>query len=204
MKAIFKKAIFAIGMIAFATACSEPVSPASEGNSIIVVKPSSLKTAAFTCGPFSGGYCTDWCTTKFNEIVSPSKKDWNGNAGNWFKNAQDKGWATSTDVTKGEGGAIAVYSGGGFGHVARCFDNYKKREEKDSKGKVVKTWYITLDEYNWGVLKIGATKEETKCYSDNAITINYGVKTSTQITSSTLARGSYTFVGYIFPRKVKK
>jgi surface antigen len=165
---------------------------------------SALRAAVFTCGPYSGGYCTDFVTMKFNEIVSPSKRDWTGNANKYFDNAKAKDWATSTDVSKGEGGAIACWSGGGFGHVGFCVDNYKKREEKNTKGKVIKTWYITIDEFNWGLFKTGATTAETACYTNNAITTNYGVKTTAQIESAQLAHGNYTFIGYIFPRKIKK
>jgi hypothetical protein len=169
--------------------------------------PSSERTTAkFVCGPFDGGYCTNYVDKFFNEIVSPSKKDWTGNAEAYYRNASANGWEVSADVTKGVGGAIAVWSGNYFGHVARCIDSYSKREIKDLKGKVTKTYYINIDEYNWSAsYKKGATDEETTCYKNNAITLNYGIKKTAQIEDPTLNRGStYKFIGYVFPRKVKK
>lgn len=66
---------------------------------------------------FPAGYCTYFAATEFERIVG-SKVNWDGHAHAWFENATTRGWKTGTNPWEVEAGALLVWSGGRFGHVA--------------------------------------------------------------------------------------
>ena len=85
---------------------------------------------------FPAGWCTPYAAIRFSERSRAPGVDWNGNAVDWYANAQAAGWTATPDVTQPQIGAIVVWSGGhGEGHVAIV-------EEADDNG-------IVISEMNW-------------------------------------------------------
>jgi len=85
---------------------------------------------------FPAGWCTAYAAIRFNERARAPGVDWNGNAVDWYANAQATGWTTSADITQPQIGAVVVWSGGhGEGHVAIV-------EQADDNG-------IVISELNW-------------------------------------------------------
>jgi len=86
---------------------------------------------------FPAGWCTPYAAIRFSERSRAPGVNWNGNAIDWYANAQAKGWTTTSNVGQPQIGAIVVWSGGnhGEGHVAVV-------EQMDSNG-------IMISEMNW-------------------------------------------------------
>lgn len=69
---------------------------------------------------FDKGECTYYAAREFDKVAPNPAPNffWRGNAGSWFQNAADKGWATSRNPRDAEVNAIIVWNEGGPGHVA--------------------------------------------------------------------------------------
>jgi len=146
---------------------------------------------------FPSGYCTWYAASEFNSKAPEPGINWNGNAGDWYFRAMDKGWLTSPFASAAEVGALIVWQDirienrmaySGFGHVGvvRSIDVARKT--------------ITVAEMNWGPRKPGTS-------ADQAITTNFGKVTTVTLSTSNLNRYGanpntvYYFYGFIFPRK---
>jgi len=142
----------------------------AENDSTGVPKAASLMTRSFDFG-----WCTWYAASEFNKIAPSPGCNWSGNANTWVSHADAAGWKTSTNCRDASVNAIAVWDGGGFGHVAIV--------------RGVSSNGINIDEMNWGT-PIGGGK-----------TVNFRKVTSASL-SYPLQRGKdtiYTFLGYVFP-----
>lgn len=127
---------------------------------------------------FYPGYCTYYAAQKFDQAAPSPKCNWNGDAAQWAGNAKASGWNVATSVTAAVPGAVVVWSGGGFGHVAYV-------ESVSASG-------INISEMNWGKIIDPV----------NGITTNFNKVTTAFLSySSGLQRGSYSFVGYVLPTR---
>ena len=88
-------------------------------------KSKTISTAMYTYYyRFAYHECTYYASLEFDKYGYDGVKaaspgiDWGGNAGNWLTNAKAKGWATSTSSYSPQKGAIIVWKGGTWGHVA--------------------------------------------------------------------------------------
>ncbi len=68
--------------------------------------------------PFERGWCTWAAAELFNASAPQPGVNWGGHAGTWLDHAKEKGWQTTTSAYEAELGAIVVWTGGEFGHVA--------------------------------------------------------------------------------------
>lgn len=189
MKRQFTSLVCAIGMSVLGVSCSrEKVEPPITEE--VIASPEQDKSGLICTGIYWGGYCTDYAAQQFNAIA-PSNKNWGGHAGSWLANANAAGWQTSTDFRHAEPGAIVVWSGATFGHVAI------------SEGVIQSDNTLNISEKNWGAYRTATNNPTlTTCYYNNAITWNYNVRTTANVRmDSKRAGNTYTFVGYIFPRK---
>jgi surface antigen len=137
---------------------------------------------------FPRGYCTYWAAKRFDETSPSPHCNWEGNANEWIPNAAKQpsngyGWVISTNVHDAEPGAIVVFGGTRYGHVAFV-------ESVSPTG-------ITVSEMNWG--------KEVDGFPDH-ITDNFDVPTTTFLPFSTgLKRddGASKFEGYILPHTLR-
>jgi surface antigen len=136
---------------------------------------------------FPAGYCTNYAARVFDSFAPSPKQNWRGSAEQWIVAAGNAGWRTSADQNAAREGAIAVWDGGGFGHVAIV-----KGIEKDASGGVLT---IDVSEMNWGRFTDAA----------NSVTENFGKVNSRRIATTGLSRsdGSYRFLGFIFPERMR-
>ena len=87
------------------------------------------------------GECTYYAALEFDRLGFDQRKapslgvDWHGHAATWLYYARQKGWATSTSIKSPPRGAIVVWKGGTYGHVAIVVSY-------DANG-------VTLREMNW-------------------------------------------------------
>jgi len=136
---------------------------------------------------FYGGYCTEYAAREFDRVAPSPGVNWSGNAGTWYGNASGT-YKTTTDAKQAVNGSIAVWTGGGFGHVAvvRGF----KYDPKDSK----KITHLIVEEQNFGATMLDST---------NAITNEFGgAAERRELPIGSLNRGStFTFKGIILPQK---
>ncbi len=85
---------------------------------------------------FPAGWCTAYAAIRFSERSRAPGVDWNGDALDWYANAQVNGWTVTPDIGQPRIGAIVVWSGGhGEGHVAIV-------EAADDNG-------VFISEMNW-------------------------------------------------------
>ncbi len=85
---------------------------------------------------FPAGWCTAYAAIRFGERSRAPGVDWNGDALEWYANAQANGWTVTPDIAQPRVGAIVVWSGGhGEGHVAVV-------EAADDSG-------VFISEMNW-------------------------------------------------------
>ena len=129
-------------------------------------------------GQFYPGYCTYYAAQKFDQTAPSPQCNWNGNAAQWAGNARASGWNVTTSVTAAVRGAVVVWSGGGFGHVAYV-------ESVTASG-------VNISEMNWGRLVDPV----------NGITTNFNKVTTAYLSyASGLQRGGYSFAGYVLPTR---
>ena len=134
-------------------------------------------SAEASSSQFYAGYCTRYAAQKFDETAPAPQCNWNGNAYQWMANASAKAWNTSTNSRSAVRGAVVVWRGGGYGHVAYV-------ENVTAQG-------INISEMNWGPLSpVGNT---------NGTTTNFNRVTTAFLPYDRLNRGSYTFSGYVLP-----
>lgn len=130
---------------------------------------------------FQTGYCTYYAAKEFDKLAGEPKGAgwrWRGNAGHWLTNAAKAGYETTTDPRKGKRGAIAVWSGGGFGHVAVVTGTSPTS--------------LSISEMNWGKI---VDKQSGK-------TDKFGIVTTATVQFSNMNRGNmvkYSFQGLILP-----
>lgn len=128
---------------------------------------------------FEKGYCTYFAAKQFDLIVGePTGPGWHwrGDAGVWLDRARAAGWRVSSDANAAKVGAIVVWAGGKFGHVAIV--------------RGVEASTITIEEMNWGTPM-----------SNDGRTVNFDKVTRATLPASNLSRGSYRFKGYVFPER---
>lgn len=130
---------------------------------------------------FSWGYCTWYAAIEFDKMAGPGSPgvNWRGNAQDWYFNAAARGWKVTSNPKDVIPGSLAVWRGGGFGHLAIV-------RSVAAGGFGI----VEVQEMNWG----RPTDER------NGITENFGKVTSVRLYSSNMQRGSYQFIGYIHPR----
>jgi len=127
---------------------------------------------------FPGGYCT-WYAAKAFDLVAPSPGvNWSGDAQSWYSNASTQGWSVTTDPKGAQVGAIIVWKGLTYGHVAIV--------------RQVSSTQIFIDEMNYSGSFVNKSK---------GITTNFGKVASATLDLSNLKRGSLSFVGYILPSR---
>ena len=151
----------------------------------------SVTWASYT--QFYAGYCTYYAAQRFDGTAPAPQCNWNGDAQNWLTNANAAGWQTTTTSSSPANGAVVVWSGGGYGHVAYV-------ESCASNG-------INIAEMNFGPTTKGhgpngpnETDAQFQNRKVNAITDNWNIVTSTFLSFSSLSsRGSLSFVGYVLP-----
>ena len=137
---------------------------------------------------FPGGYCTEYAARQFDAVAPSPKVNWTGDAGAWYANADTNGWKRTTDPKKAVPGAIVVWSGGGFGHVG-VFRSFTK----DNANNIT---HINIQEQNWGL------ESSDPVDKANAITANWNVITSKQLSITSLNRSTtFTFTGIILPER---
>jgi len=167
-------------------------------SSVELLSVSSVSAKNFAIiGPYyngiAGGYCTWYAAQEFDKVAPSPKKNWGGNAQDWYSNAGAAGWIVSNNpkdprISKG---TIVVWEGGTYGHVA-VLNNISK----DKKGIPIS---VDINEMNGGSDLGFRNPDGTTC----AITTLFG-KVS-QLTRSTenatkLARSTnLPFKGYILP-----
>lgn len=128
---------------------------------------------------FYANYCTAYAARKFDEGAPTPKTNWRGNAQEWLSNAGRAGWKTTTNPREAKRGAVVVWSGGGYGHVAFV-------ESVSSDG-------VNISEMNYGPLSPPGNKDGK--------TTNFGKVTSTTLKFNRMGRGSLTFSGYVLPER---
>ena len=150
--------------------------------------PSSIGVAAASSqyASFPKGYCTNFASRAFHAgpSINVSYIPWSGNAKDWIVNADRAGWRTTSSTTEGAIGAVAVWRGGGFGHVGVVVDM--------NRTAVAGEIEYTINEMNWGALIDPV----------NAITKNFGKVSSLKLKSSSMGRSAaYPFVGFVLPQR---
>ena len=140
------------------------------------------------------GYCTNWATQCFNASSPAPHTNWHGNADQWFTLAGTAGWSITKNPRLAVPGAIAVWSGGGYGHVASVVST-------NPTG-------IVVSEMNWGGMSIGKsvyygsneTAAQFQTRLDWTMTDNFDNPTTNSLSwASNLDRGRYKFIGLILP-----
>ncbi len=129
---------------------------------------------------FPEGYCTYGAAQEFDKVAPNPGVNWNGNAGNWFDNAGKAGWITKTGAKEAKVGAIVVWTGGIYGHVAIV--------------RQVTTSGIIIEEMNYGPYR-------NKAEEASAITVNFSKFSPATLNFDNLNRnnGKLIFKGYIWP-----
>ena len=128
---------------------------------------------------FPQGMCTYFAAREF-DVVAPRHLDWGNHAGTWVQNARQQGWKTSRNPWDAKPGALIVWTGGTFGHVAVVRQVTGER--------------VVIEEMNGGRYFVDEQAGKTDEYNV--------VRKRVLNVSSNFRRGQLRFAGFIYPETI--